>query len=386
MEKLATHSDSIRVFNDMVYKKVYHAFQVRSDEKIIKETIEELNKEVFYKGYELKDNKNKMLYFVKTEDITKMPFTITETKELWYRSKVYHLITALNSVKMVESEDMSSKEFVNITFPAEHTNPDDLLIAKLMLVTGSVSKSFFRISTQNGFGKDAIANTIIGLTGMGASISKASPARLAMLIDEGFTFFNEVSGYKGEDKEIIQDFLLNTGDTKNNTYQHKTTGSEKTSIKYDTSHYGYCIMHNLPKHYLNKGIDCFEQMFTDPVFYRFPPFLLQGQVDDFKFVNAKFNPNEVVKGSMLDYKAYVGRFLWLRNHWSEVVCPYDITKYDWKYKTDAGGRWLSNMLSLAKMVYLYSDSEEEFYRLFDIINKRNRDYLAEIDKFGLMSI
>ncbi len=383
VNKLLMHSDSLTYLNDMVYKKVFHNNQLRGDEKVIAEGHDDETK-TYYKGFELKDFTTKKVYFVKSDDVKDMPFVIDESNEVWYRGKVYHLVIKFKSVKITELNKMDMKDFVDILFPLNHTHSDDLLVAKLMILTNTISKSFFRISSINAFGKDGIANSIIQATGKGNNVSKATTAKLATLIDDWFTVFNEISGFQGEAKEQLQDFLLNTGDPKNNTYQHKSVGSDKTFPKYDTSQYGYTIIHNLPNHYFDKGQEYFDTMFTEPVFFRFMPVLLQGQVQDRDFVNAQFNSVELVSINMDFYKNWVGKWIYLRNHWNEIVMPYDVDKYDLSYKKDNGERWFTSFLQLAKLVYLYTgDNKDRFYEILDLVYQRNREYLKEVEKYGL---
>ncbi|MGM0641490.1 MAG: hypothetical protein ACQESN_08730 [Thermotogota bacterium] len=340
---------------------------------------------VGYEGFELKDFKSKKVYFVPSEIIHQMPFKITQSKKIIFRGKVYHLVIGTDSKKMEADDTLDTKTLVDYIFPAKHTSSDDLLLCKLICILTATTKSFFRISTRQGFGKDAVANNIISLVGHGTNVGDASAAKLATLIDEWFTYFNEVSGYAGAERDELQKFFLRNGDPKNNTYQHKTTGSEVTYPVYDTSNYGFTVFYNLPSYYMNKGIPFFDTMFLDSVLYRIFPVLLKGQVNDPNFVNAQYDARQIIIDNIEDYKKVVGKLIYLRDNLADEVVKFDLSKYNFKVSNNEEiGRWNTQFINFAKIVQLYTDfKEKEFYKIMDLMYSRHKDYIKELEKYNI---
>ena len=241
------NSKAIAILKEQKFSGVFHNYDVSNTEKIIKCKLppfvrkhfkdEEGNipMEAFLKGYELKDNVNKKTYLIpstvkKGEEyipITDLfPIKIKGSFEVYHGKNVYHWVSADNikSVSFPESDELPMKDFIDGWLDIEHNNPDDLFVAKVVMLASHFG-GFSRIIGDKGFLKDGLVNALIGITGIGNNISKvASDAKWVKLIDDKYTVFNELSGFSGERLELAQNFFLGTGDVNTDTYNHSTLG------------------------------------------------------------------------------------------------------------------------------------------------------------------
>jgi len=385
MNRFLFHSDAVRLFRDKVYNNIYTIWDIRGDEKEIKEVTD--SESITHRGFEIKDQQTKRTLFLPSKHVDSMPIKIHDTTPVSYGRKVYHVVKKCNSVKIYANGDMSMREFVDSWFDLEHTSPEDLLLCKLLVVTAATNRSYFRICTGAGFGKDGVVNNLIEITGKGKNISTASPAKLFQLIDDGFTMFNELSGFGGEKLSTFQQFFLTTGEMGTNVYQHGTTGSDKTRSSADISDYGWIMAHNDPEYYISKGKPVFEQMFTSAVFNRVFPVYLRGTVaDKHDFMSADKNFSKLVEEGMQDYKAWIGKFNWLKENMKKTKCKYQVKDYDFSVPgTDLGAaRFWNNMNKLAITVSEYAKDEEEFHKIMDAVYERHKDYIKRITDLGFM--
>ena len=392
MDKYLFHSEAINLFRDKIYRDIYTKWDISGDEKRIKD----VSDGAVYDGFEMKDrNTKKTLFlrstFMKNGDkghITQiMPIKVIDTKKIVYGKKIYHLITQWKSVKFDASDYMPFRTFFDSWFPLEHTNEEDKLVAKFAVLASATARGFSRIVTGAGFGKDGMADNLINVVGKGRNVGSASPAKLFQLISDDFTVFNELAGFSGEKKDIMQKFFLETGDVSKNVYEHGTTGSDKTASQGDISNYGWCIFHNLPEYYVEKGQSTFEQMFTPAVFDRIFPLLLDGRVaSDNSFINVNKDFKKMVDENITDYAEWIGCFYRIKRDINSVVLRYDLSRYDlsMKGRKEASSRFYNTFYRIAKLVQEYSKSDDEFYKIMDLIFDRHKKYIKKVQDMGLI--
>lgn len=411
-DKQTHNTKSITLFKNKVFSNIFRAYDISSDEKLLKckvpsfsrgyfkETANDDKVEgVYLKGYELKDSHSKKTYLlpskIKQKDgsykplMEMMPLKIKDSWEVYHGKKVYHWVAPENirSVNFPESTDMSLRDFIDSWFNIEHSNPDDAFVFKIVALASHMG-GFSRIIGDKGFGKDGWVNTLIGITGVGNNISKVkSDAKWIRLIDDKYTVFNEISGFGGERLEIAENFFLGTGDVNTPEYNHSTTGNESTGNKRDITGYSYFIMHNPPSYYMEKGKITFEQMFQPAVFDRFIPIKVTGRVSSKNsFQDPTIDFERVVGDNMDYYKNFIGRLIWVRNKGSLIKLKYSLDKYDLSYdgREETSSRWMNTWIRYGQLVQEYSDSEDEFYKLMDKIYSCHLDAKKEIKELGLM--
>jgi hypothetical protein len=406
MDKYCFHSEAVSIFRDEIYSDIFTKWDISGEEKEIKEKLPETttedsngNKKTIvptmpHKGFEIRDRKTKKTYFLESkvgdtdQYITEvMPIKIKQTKELVYGRKVYHLVTKWISVKFEPTSNMSFRDWFDVWFPLEHTSEDDKMVAKFCVLASAIGRGFSRLVTGAGFGKDGMANNLINVVGKGRNVSTASKAKLFQLISEDFTVFNEIGGLGGDNKVTMQDFFLQTGDVGNAVYEHSTTGSDKTSSQADITKYGWCIFHNLPEYYMDKGLECFEQMFSHAVFDRVFPLLLDGAVESkHSFMNVNIDFKRLVKESKNDYRHWIGCYYRMKEGFNNIQLKYKLDRYELQVegRKESASRYYNTFYRLAKLVQEYSETEEEFYTIMDKIYARHKKYIGMVKELGLI--
>jgi len=388
MKEEMFQKDVAHYFHETTYTGIYRPYQISSDEKVIKEVVvNEDGKKTDYihQGFELFDKNSKLTYFVPSAYLEAMPFKINKTKQIVYARKVYHLVTDITSILMPSEDTMSTKEFVDAWFPLKHTSEKDKLIAKLLVLTNATQQSWCRIITKQAFGKDGIANNLMEICNFGRKVSKVSPAKLFQLIEDKYTIFNEIAGFTGDKLHTMEDFFYQTADG-NDVYEHHTTGSHITRTKIDISRYGYTIFHNIPEYYIKKGKLTFEEMFSDAIFYRIFPVELEGQIEtNHQFINFNKDIKKLVNQYRNEYIKWIKKFFWLRENLRFITVPYDLSKYTFEASPEEKTpRWLDVFTKIAKTVYSYAESKEEFYEILDLIYDRHKKYLNKVKSLNLI--
>ena len=386
MNRYLFHSKAVDIFRKKVYSNILTIYDVKSDEKQISVFVD--GEKTNIQGFEFRDQETRKTFFVQSQHMNELPFKVLETETQVYARKVYHLVKRIKPGKPIVSDEMSVKEWIDSWFDLEHTSKEDLMVAKFLVASSATSRTFTRICTGAGFGKDGIVNNLIGITGKGKNVNTASPAKLFQLIGEGFTAFNEIAGFGGERKETMQNFFLVTGDSGATVYEHGTTGSDKTKSNADISEYGWTILHNLPEYYMNKGQLTFEQMFSHAVFDRVFPVLLEGGVkpkNDFMKVNIDFD--RLVDDSLGEYKRWIGRYFHLKSILYKTKCRFVLKEYDLSVpgRKESGSRFWNNFNNIAVLVSLYAETQEEFDHWMDIIYDRHKKYITKVEELGLLA-
>lgn len=380
------HSGTVQKFREKLFNNVFTKYDINSDEKRITETISDTEKHT-YDGFEVKDSKTRKTYFVPSNWIEQMPIKIKNARKLVYSKKIYYLSEDVVSVKFPARDEMSFKQWFDVWFPLNHTNPSSVRIAKFCILASALDRGYSRLVSEKSFGKDGIVDNLIQLVGKGRNISNATAAKLFQLISEDFTAFNELAGFGGEKKAIFQQFFLEAGDANKTIYEHGSTGSDKTGNKADISKYGFVIMHNLPEYYFEKGMETFEQMFTHAVFDRFFPVLLEGQVESkHQFIGKNFDFESISEEATPFLKQWISKFYFMKETFTNMSNKYDISKYNLELdgRNEAASRWYNTFYRIAVLVSEYSDSESEFYEIMDSIYDANRKYVNKVMEMGLI--
>ncbi len=415
VDKQVFNSKALAIFKKKVFSGVYYKYNMSSDEKLLKCKVPLKNQkhfpnknggfktDIIIKGYELKDTRIKKTYLLPSEisvngkmvHISKqMPIKVKGSYEIYHNKKVYHYVPPkfVASVNYPEDNTLSMKDFIDKWFDIEHTNPNDALVARFALLSSHIG-GFTRIVGDKGFGKDGWANTLINVSGMGNNISKvSSDAKFFQLIEDKYTVFNEISGFGGERKENIQNFMLGTGDVNTPEYNHSTTGNEKTGTKTSIVDYAWSVIHNPPEYYMNNGQLTFEQMFQPAIFDRLLVLKVEGRVlakNSFQQPNLDFE--KIVEDNLPFYKLFVGKLIWIRNNVWKIPLKYSIDKYDIKTNLgdgEASSRWWNTLTRIAQLVQEYANcfdnKEEKFYEVMDMVYDSHKRGIKEIEDLGIM--
>lgn len=385
------HYDAIEVFRNMLYKGVYRTSDIVGNEKQIKDALGNR----YIKGFEIKDHKTKKLLFLPSKYVSQMPIKVKSgcTTEVVFSGKVYHIIEDVIELQPQPADTMGFARMFDDWFALKHTNEDHKTNMKFIVLTNEWTQSAFRAVTRQAFGKDGIVNTSISITDCGKKVQTVSHAKFAQLMEYPYTCFNEIAGFDGERKEIMENLLIQVCDG-NPIYEHTTTGSDKTRSSYDIGGYGATICHNIPSYYTDKMKDCFEQMFGDQLIYRIMPFLLEGAIaSGCPIAGLKTNFVKLVKDNLGYYQAWLGQFQYMQQIIKERFLTYNVSKYDLRVdKAETDCRWSSSFNKLALVVQLYMESkyadegerEVKFYERMDNLYESHKAYIDLLKKEGLM--
>ena len=415
------HIAAIGSMNDYLFDGVINEYQKGADEiNIVVELEDDFQAEQNYKegqdhkydktnkrrkkirGFTLKDADIGITYLIKSSDcyeydgakkkVSKFPLKIRKTRPAIYDKKVYHLIEELQSVRFPESDEMPLHQFFDNWFPILHTSPEDKMVAKFVVLTNMLTNSFCSFSTPPGFGKDGMAEAILLLTNFGRSVSGGSDAKIAQLLDNRYTVFNEVVGIKKDVATDLNRFFKGVA-AGQKYYEHTTTGSSQTKSRYKIGDYGFTVFFNQHEELINSGKLTWEEQYEPAVFDRVLPFLLHGNVaQNHQYMGVNKVWQEYIKENIDYYKKFVGRFYFELKDIKNYALRFDIAKYDLKYGNKAALRWVNNFNKISTLVNKYVDSkytdeatrEKEFYHIIDLVYDRNRQYVDKVKELQLL--
>lgn len=263
------HNDVITEFTAKLMSNIFTLDNLTSKKKAIN-----IGGEKLY-GYYLE--KSKKMYYCPDSFFDELPFRITNSTEVDYKSDVFEIITEVEPVTIPADKRMSYRELVEWFTTTNHTNKTHQILYSIIATSAWIDRHNCRISTEAGFGKDSIVDSIGFLVDTTCNVYGASFAKLEYNLKNEFIVLNEMGNLKAEDKANMQEFLLATGAYRN-IYTKRTRKSGGTQEQYDISKTSLMIIYNLPDYYRGKAQEYFDQMFTGAVINRFIPFVLEGRL------------------------------------------------------------------------------------------------------------
>ena len=358
--KNAFHNDSLKYFNEKLYKNILTTSNIVSREQSYN-----FKDKGEIQGYRLEKHNDIKTYFLKSEDIKSLPLKVVKTMKDTFRTDVLHIVTNCNTVKIPSEKTTSFRNIVNWVCNFEHDKEVHWKLYKIVILTGLIDRINFRVQTPAGFGKDSVVNAVIELVNKTANIYGATFAKLEYYLLNKFLFFNEIGGLKEVDRQNFQTFFLETGDF-SNTYNKHSRKTSKTKEKYDISKTSVGIASNINLYYNEKGLDCFVQMFTRAVNNRFLPLKFDGVLtQDF---SENFNVDNVISKNQTFYKKVISTINWFRdNHRT-------LEPTDWHYNPTRDFGYGTNRLKMSfericKYISYYATSKEEYVSLTDELFK-----------------
>lgn len=399
---LLFHKDAIGAFHDIFYSDIYMDYAITNDEMVIKEKTED-GDTIIYEGFPLKDKKTYKTYFIRSsyKDASgevhrvKFPIKIKQSRKIIWGKKVYYLADYVTT-KFPSSNKLSFHEFVDKWFPIEHHSEEDKMVAKLVTLTTMLTNSFAVISTPPSFGKDGLVSNIYNLTMFGRNMSGGSEAKVAQMLDDEHTTFNEVVGISKKNAEVLYPFFKGVA-AGQKFYEHTTTGSNATKNRYDIGNYGFVVFFNEPDKYVEAGKITWEEQYDYAVFDRVFPVLLSGTVKkQNQYTNVYgIDWKQYVLDHKQDYIDFIGRFYYDLENIDSQKLLFPLSKYNIEYRQRNKGedsvRWLQTFQNIGRIVsryveskYTKSEQEKEFYRIMDLVYDRNRKYIKTVTELNLI--
>jgi len=358
--KQAFHNLSLQSFNELLYSDVLLKNHISSKEQIY--NFKETGTQVGYRLNKVNDVKT---YFLKSEDLNKLPLKITQTEKDSFRTDVLHIVTSVKTVRIPVSRETSFRNIIDWTCNFQHSQPKQFLLWKIVGIVSAIDRINYRVMTDAGFGKDSIVDAIIDLINETANIYGATYAKLEYHLLNSFLFFNELANLKKEDLVNFQNFFLATGDFKNK-YSKRSRKTNETKEIYSISNISIGIASNVNEYYYDKGQESFVSMFTRAVNNRFLPLKFEGVLEhDF---DISFNVENVVKKNATFYKKIISTLNWYRKNGRKL------DPVEWKYDKEfdfgvSSSRYKRSFDVLKKYISFYAENKEEFVELVDLLYK-----------------
>lgn len=263
------HNDVVTEFNARLMKDIFSLDNLSSKKKAINVSGHKLY------GYFLE--KNQRIYFCPDDLFEDIPFRIKDSTEFDYKGDVFDIIQEVEPITIPSEKRMSYREMVDWFISTKHSNKLHQKLYGIAVTSGWIDRHNTRISTEAGFGKDSLVDTVGFLVDTTANVYGATFAKLEYNLKNEYLVLNEMGNLKAEDKANMQEFLLATGAYRN-IYNKRTRKSGGTQEQYDISKTSIMIVYNLPDYYRGKAQEYFDQMFTPAVIDRFIPFVFEGRL------------------------------------------------------------------------------------------------------------
>ena len=265
------------------------------------------------------------------------------------------------------------KEFVDNLCLLNHTNPKALKLMTFMGLSQLWDRSYYRIASIPGFGKDGVADVLGHLFGNCATIESPTIAKLedrATVLK--WLIVNEVVDIQKADWDIIQQFLLSAGARKNKITKHSRAFKNVMEI-IDVSKFSLSLYYN--------DVDCypdaknvFKPYFDDitkkAVRDRFPAFRFHGGFDENFNSMSRTNVSRLVENNTDWYVSMIQTFTYYKHNFHTFIHNWNDDKL-----LTMKGRDVTNLGVLLKVVDMYCDTQAEFDEWLVYINESMMDYV-----------
>jgi len=380
--KKILYYDFIPEYNRQKYKDLLTAEHVVGTQiKIDKLSFPDGDEETFanFWGYELQKGDKK--YLLEATDrngneivLNKvLPIKAKLLQKVAHKGIVYYQIMSPTSAKIRPVQHYTFKEFVGILSSFSHSNPEHQKLNWFIALSHMYDRSNFAISTPPGFGKDGTVDVLSNLIGGCGTIETPTIAKLeerASVLK--WLAVNEIVDLSKDKWRIIEGFVLsNAAHKPTYTKQSRAFGNVKEVI--DTSQFSLSLMYNDITNYSNYN-KYFDYIAKEAVLDRLPRLRLYGVfTEDFnKYANVQ--PTDFVKKYRKEYDKLIETYEYYRLNYYKMLHNYTTMNL-----IPLDQRHLTNINRLLKIVNVYSDTQEEYNKWVDVLNKSIYDYKAMID-------
>jgi hypothetical protein len=304
-------------------------------------------------------------------DIIKtLPFEAKSLQKISDKSgTVYYKINEVVPKRIREEQVFSPQEFVNNLCLLEHSNNDHRKLLVMIALANLWDRSYQRIATPPGFGKDSVVDMFNGLFGDCGTVESPTLAKLedrAAVLK--WLVCNEVVDITRDQWNLIQNFLLPAACHKNEVTKHSRAFKNVGEI-IDVSRFSLSMFYNDIVEYPDHRV-YFDVVTKGAVKDRFPAFRLHGKyTEDFNSMK-HVNVDTYVKDNMTWYINMVRTFLFYRTNFHSFVKKFDDSKL-----MPLDGRDKTNIARILKVVAFYSKDQKEFDHYVGIINNSMIDYI-----------
>jgi len=374
------HTDSLTQFNHLLYHDLLTRENIVSDEQNKKYEGED------YFGYTLEkinhETKLKDKFYVRTDDISKLPLKILQATKFSYKNEVLKMVNKAETRRIPSRKDMNPIELVNFYASYKHSQPQKWLLARKIILACYIERCNIRIVSPASFGKDALVDILDILNGGVSNLYNATLAKLKYSLNNNLIVINELGGLKKEDMFNLQTYLTQAGAYKPK-YENNSRAREGVKESMDLINRSHVIFHNTPDYYISKEQQYFEQMFTPAIMDRFPALLFSGWVEE-DFSSSKkieeYSPQDIIQ-----LKKFISSLNFYRDNTLNIKPTWVVPDDYWQFKGKEMQRSLRSFKILSKWLSLFANTEEEFKNDCYLMNRCRLDYRAMLKHCNGMS-
>jgi hypothetical protein len=371
------HNDCIATFKREFYRELLTSEHVKGGQRHIQKlTFPDggVEESANFWGWELeKDNVKYLLPATDGEGkevklIEVLPFFARDTQKVAFQGVAYLLVQRPVTAKFRPLQTMSFRALVDKLSSLKHSNPLHQKLMWFMAFSQMYERSYYRIATPPGFGKDSVVDIVGSILGKAATIENPTLAKLEeRSIHLKWLAINEVVDLSAEAWKIIEQFLLPAASHKMSVTKHsKAHGNVGEEL--DLSQFSISILYN--------DIDCYpdSNKYVDfvakgAVIDRFPALRLYGNfTEDFNEIRS-LNVKEYVTSHMHEYRDIISAFEYYRLNMPSCMHHYNTAKMDL-----VPGRDKTNIGKLLSIIDLYCDTQTEFDSWIQVIIDSKEDY------------
>lgn len=297
-----------------------------------------------------------------------LPIMVTATQKVAHRNEVYLLIKKYASARFTPKKTMEFREFVDNLSYFEHSKPEHLKLYWFITLAQVFGRANFRISSPASFGKDSVVDIMGNLVGNCATIVNPTRAKLEYRTMYKLLAVNEVASIQKAEWDLIEQFLLDAGAFKPRIEkQTRAFGAVGESL--DIGQFSLSLLYNDVDHYHNIE-NYLDFKAHKALLNRFPPFRLHGVYRE-DFTTAK-NENipRFVKAHFEEYKDLLYNYTYYKQHIFDIRHGFSTARM----RMNMPERWIANIKALLSIVDAYCETQEEFDKWIDVIEKSMDDY------------
>jgi len=359
------HYDRIREFYQEYYKDVFLPNEVNGEEMGI------INGDELTFFYPMK--KNKINYLLPSKLIDELPVVVNDTTKTSFRSKAYHRITDVDSVKIKSERKMSYHDFIINWMDYEHEQPDLFIIWKIITDTAYSDRINIRAMSFPGWLKDSPLSILGQLRGDCIAINKPSYAKLKREITVGNKILglNEIQELESKDYRALAKYYEDTGDFKP-IFINDTISKGETGDRVDLYNHSSMTFYNFPK---SDKEQIFEDVFDPKIMSRIFPLLLTGGSHDVTACKHKWGlvTDKLDEDDMNKILNFLRTHKFYEDHDNVAV---ELIGKDWPLNhTFKNTRWHRNYEAICKRIRLFARSQVEYNKYEEILYQAHVQYM-----------
>jgi hypothetical protein len=282
---------------------------------------------------------------------------------------VYYKVRKPVPRRIRPEKNHTPKEFIDSLCVMKHSNPSHQKLLVFMAISQMWDRSYYRVSTPAGFGKDSVVSVFDSLFGDCGTIESPTIAKLedrASVLK--WLVANEVVDISKEAYDVIQNFLLPAAAHKNEITKRSRAFQNVGEI-IDISRFSLSLFYNDILSYPDYK-KYFDNVTKEAVKDRFPAFRFYGKyVEDFNSMK-HMDVKSFVAENKEWYVSLIRSYLYYKDNY---------ISYLHKYNTDrlhkVSGRDAVNLGRLMKIIDFYSETQAEFDSWLDVVNRSMEDYI-----------